>query len=77
MAKIEVEKDSNGKSTWKYVLIGLLVVGVIVLLYYGFFLGENEAVEGVEDPAVIEQGISQSLKPFLIEELSEKRAANV
>lgn len=61
MAKINVEKDNDSKSVWKYILIGALVVGVIVLLYYGFFIGATEEVERQEEPAVIEQSISQNI----------------
>lgn len=66
MAKINVEKDNDSKSVWKYVLIGVLVVGLIVLLYYGFFIGATDEVEGVENPDVIEQSVSQDLDPYLL-----------
>lgn len=59
MARPNPEAKSNKTSVWVYVAIGILIVVVIVALYYGFFVGQVEEIERQEDPAQLEQRISE------------------
>lgn len=58
MARPNPETRNTKTPTWKYVVAGILIVALIAALYYGFFIGMAEEFEEKEEPAVIEQRIS-------------------
>lgn len=60
MARPNPEKKYHKTPTWQYIAIGFLIVIVIVALYYGFFVGQVEEIENQEDPANLQQRISEN-----------------
>lgn len=69
MARHEVEMKNSKNMTWKYVLVGFLIVIIIALLYFGFFAGEQaQEFEEQEEPATIEQRISESSGSYPLKE---------
>ena len=59
MARPNPERRHKKTPVTKIVIIGIIVVAVIVALYYGIFYGLYDYYEEQEEPAVIEEPVSE------------------